>query len=314
MLKFMARRCLMAVPILLIVSTITFSLVLAIPGDPASRIAGDHATPERLQAIRDQLGLEQSLATQYFSWLNDLLHADLGTSLITQTPVLQEITSRIEVTLSLAVVSLLMGAVVGIPLGVAAARRPGGVLDRLLQIGAAMGIAMPTYWLALLALYLFSLKLNVLPIGQYVPLLEDPLGWFEHLLMPASALGAALAAEIMRQVRSAMTEVAAKPYVTTAWAVGNNRRTVTWKYMAKNAAMPVVTVLGLQFTRVLGGAVVIEQVFSLPGLGTLVVDAVRNQDLPVIQGVVLVTAIVAVLVNLMVDLSYAVLNPKVSKA
>ncbi len=185
MLKFMARRCLMAVPILLIVSTITFSLVLAIPGDPASRIAGDHATPERLQAIRDQLGLEQSLATQYFSWLNDLLHADLGTSLITQTPVLQEITSRIEVTLSLAVVSLLMGAVVGIPLGVAAARRPGGVLDRLLQIGAAMGIAMPTYWLALLALYLFSLKLNVLPIGQYVPLLEDPLGWFENLLMPA---------------------------------------------------------------------------------------------------------------------------------
>ncbi|MFS3129328.1 ABC transporter permease [Nocardioides sp. Bht2] len=310
----MVKRSLMAVPILLIVSTITFGLVLAIPGDPASRIAGDHATPDRIEAIRAQLGLDQSLMTQYGAWFSDVVRGDLGNSLITQVPVTEMITSRIEITLSLAILALLFGAVIGIPLGVAAARRPGGVVDRALQVVAAIGIAMPTYWLALLALYVLSLKLNWLPIGQYVPIAEDPWGWFQHLLMPAAVLGAALAAELMRQVRSAMIEVAAKPYVTTAWAVGNNRRLVTWKYMAKNAAMPVVTVLGMQFTRVLGGAVVLEEIFSLPGLGSLVVDAVRDQDLPVIQGVVLVSAVIAVLVNLLVDLSYGFLNPKVSKA
>lgn len=314
MLKFLVKRSLMAVPILLIVSTITFGLVLAIPGDPASRIAGDHATPERIDAIRAQLGLGDPIAVQYGAWLSNLVQGDLGSSLMTQVPVVEMISSRIEITLSLAILALLFGALAGVPLGIASARRAGGKLDRLLQVVAAVGIAMPTYWLALLALYVLTLKLNLLPIGQYVPIAEDPVGWFKHLLMPAAVLGAALAAELIRQVRSAMIEVNAKPYITTAWAVGNNRRLVTWKYMAKNAAMPVVTVLGLQFTRVLGGAVVLEEIFSLPGLGSLVVDAVRDQDLPVIQGVVLVSAVVAVLVNLLVDLSYAFLNPKVSRA
>lgn len=311
MLKFALKRCLMAIPILLIVSTITFALVLAIPGDPAARIAGDYATAESIAAIREQLGLNQPLITQYVEWLGRLLQGDLGKSLITQTPVIESISERLEVTISLAMMSLLLGAVFGISLGVLAARSNGGPLDRILQIGSALGIAMPTYWLALIGLYVVSLKIELFPVGQYVSFTESPLGWLEHLALPSLVLSVALAAELVRQVRSAMIEVGRKPYVTTAHAAGHRRRTVTVKYMAKNAAMPVVTVLGLQFTRVLGGAVVIEQIFSLSGIGSLVLDAVRDQDLPVIQGVVLAAAFIAVMVNLLVDLSYAALNPKV---
>lgn len=311
MKRYILIRTLMVIPILFLVSVVGFGLVLLIPGDPAASLAGENATPESLAAIRANLGLDRPAYVQYFDWLRGVLGGDLGTSLISRASVGESILERIPVTLSLAGLALLMGSTAGILAGVVSARRKDGLLDRFLTLVASTSIAMPTYWVALVLLLVFSLKFEWFPMSQYVPLAEDPVEWLIHLILPALALSVTFAAEMLRQVRSAMIEVGKKPYVTTARASGLRPRTITWKYMARNAALPAVTVLGMQFTRVLGGTVVIEQIFGLPGLGQYVVTAVLERDMPVIQGVVLATAVAAVLVNLLVDISYCWFDPRV---
>lgn len=311
MLWYTAKRLLMLVPVTLIVSLATFGLLLAVPGDPAAQIAGPNATAEQLDQIRERLGLDQSIVQQYLSWLGGVLHGDFGTSLISMRDVTTMVVERLPVTLSLAFFALFLGTFFGVILGTIAALRKGSALDRGLTVFASLGIATPNYWLGLLLILAFSLHLRWLPSSQYVPLTEDPVGWAQHLILPGLALGAAFIAETTRQVRSAIIEVKDLPYITTARAQGARPTAVIGKYVAKNAAIPVLTVIGLQFTRILGGTVLIEQIFSLPGMGTLMISAVLSRDIPVVQGVMFGAVMVAVLVNLVVDLSYAALNPKV---
>lgn len=301
----------MLVPVVLVVSLATFALLLAVPGDAASQIAGPNATPEQIETIREQLGLNRPLFVQYFTWLGQILQGNLGNSLISGRPVADMIVERLPVTLSLAFFALLIGTVFGAVFGVIAALTKGTMIDRSLTVLSSLGIATPNYWLGLLLILLFSLTLRMLPSSQYVPLGEDPGEWLRHLILPGIALGAAFVAETTRQVRSAMLEVKDLAYVTTAKSQGQPPWTIVSKYMARNAALPVLTVIGLQFTRILSGTVLVEQIFSLPGIGTLMITAVLNRDMPVVQGVMFCAVLVAVVVNLLVDLSYAALNPKV---
>jgi len=308
---YAAKRVALLVPVLLVVSMATFAMILAVPGDPASRIAGPNATPDQVDRIREQLGLDQALPLQYLDWLGGLLTGDLGNSLLSLRPVSDMVLERLPVTISLSVTALLFGTVLGIVLGAIAALNHGKAADRAVMLFSSLGIATPNYWLALLLILFCSLKTGWFPTSQYVPFGESPSGWAEHLVLPGLALGAAFAAETTRQVRSAILEVKDLPYVTTARSQGIRPSALVGKYIAKNAAVPVITVIGLQFTRILGGAVLIEQIFSLPGIGTLMVTAVLSQDIPVVQGVIFGAVCVTVLVNLLVDLSYAAINPKV---
>lgn len=301
----------MLVPIVLVVSLATFALMLAVPGDAAAEIAGPNATPEQIDRIREQLGLDQPVLVQYLAWLGNLFQGNLGNSLMSGREVSAMLVERLPVTLSLSLLALLIGTVFGVIFGVIAALTRGSVVDRSVTMISALGIATPNYWLGLLLILLFAITLRWLPSSQYVPLGDDPVQWLRHLILPSLALGAAFVAETARQVRSAMLEVKDLAYITTAKAHGHSSGAIVSKYMAKNAALPVLTVIGLQFTRILGGAVLIEQIFSLPGIGTLMISAVLNRDMPVVQGVMFCAVIVAVLINLIVDLSYAALNPKV---
>ncbi|MFS3127026.1 ABC transporter permease [Nocardioides sp. Bht2] len=311
MLWYTCKRLLMLVPVAILVSIATFALLLAVPGDPAAEIAGPNATEAQIALVRERLGLDQSILQQYLSWLGGVVQGDFGTSLSSVRPVTEMVVERLPVTLSLAFVALLLGTVFGVLLGTIAAFHKGRLLDRFLTIFASLGIATPNYWLGLLLILAFSLTLGWFPSAQYVPIEEGVMEWGRHLVLPGLALGAAFVAETTRQVRSAVLEVKDLPYITTAKAQGMLPRAVIGKYIAKNAAVPVLTVIGLQFTRILSGTVLIEQIFGLPGIGTLMISAVLGRDMPVVQGVMFGAVMVAVLMNLLVDLSYAALNPKV---
>lgn len=311
MLWYTLKRLVMLVPIVLLVSLATFSLLLAVPGDPAAQIAGPNASPEQIALIRSQLGLDQPVFIQYFTWLGHLVQGNFGTSLLSLRPVADMLVERLPVTLSLAFFTLLIGTVFGVLFGTIAALYKGSWIDRVLTMLSSLGIATPNYWLGLLFILVFALTFRILPSSQYISLTEDPMEWLRHLILPSFALGAAFIAETARQVRSAMLEVKDLPYITTARSHGHSPLALVGKYMAKNAALPVLTVIGLQFTRILGGTVLIEQIFSLPGIGTLMITAVLSRDIPVVQGVMFGAVLVAVIVNLLVDLSYAALNPKV---
>lgn len=311
MLWYTLKRIAMLVPVIFTVSVATFGLLLAVPGDPAVEIAGPNATTEQIAAVRERLGLDQSVFQQYGSWLVGVIQGDFGVSLVSMRSVTDMVVERLPVTLSLAFVALFIGTFFGVILGTIAALNRGTLLDRSLGVFASLGIATPNYWLGLLLILAFSLTLGWLPSSQYVPLGEDPVGWARHITLPGLALGAAFVAETTRQVRSAVLEVKDLPYITTARSQGMGPVALVGKYVAKNAAVPVLTVIGLQFTRILGGTVLVEQIFSLPGIGTLMVSAVLGRDIPVVQGVMFGAVMVAVIVNLAVDLSYAALNPKV---
>jgi len=310
-LRYAISRLLTLIPVMFIASLATFGLLLLVPGDPAEQIAGPGATEKQIELLREQLGLDQPAAIQYWNWLMNLLHGSLGTSLLDRRPVSDMVIERLPVTMSLAFVALLLGTVLGLIFGIIAAYSKGNPLDRSLTVFSSLGIAVPNYWLALLLILLFSTTLRVLPSSSYIPIEKDPGAWFTHLILPGLALGAAFVAETTRQVRSAVLEVKDLPYVTTARAQGMRPIALIGKYIGKNAALPVLTIIGLQFTRILGGVVLIEQIFSLPGIGTLLIRAVLGRDIPVVQGVMFGAVLVAVVVNLVVDLLYAALNPKV---
>jgi peptide/nickel transport system permease protein len=311
LLNLVVRRLLAVVPLLFLVTFLAYGMVLLIPGDPAIAIAGENATAEQVEATRERLGLNDPFLVQYGRWIGNAVQGDLGQSLFTNRSVRDAIFDRLPVTLVLTGTALALATAVALPAGILAALRRGSWVDRATTVSATVGVAMPNFWLGLLLVLVFAVSNRWLPAIGYVPFTEDPVRWAKHIILPAIALGAAACAEITRQLRSAVIDVVEQDYVRTARAKGLQKRKIIVKHVLKNAAIPVVTVLGLQVTRLLGGAVIIEQVFALPGMGQLAVLAVFDRDVPMILGVVLVASVVAVVVNLLVDLSYGWFNPKV---
>jgi peptide/nickel transport system permease protein len=309
------RRLFALIPILLIVSFGVFMLSELVPGDPAVTLAGgDRATPERIAAIREQLGLEQPLLQRYGSWLADAVRFDFGRSIYggeTGPTVIEDIWRRLPVTLSIVAAGVTFSTLIGVPLGVLAGLRPGSLLDRLCSTSIMVGLAIPNFLLALLLVWAFAIRFRWFPSIGFTPLTESPFEWLKSILLPGLALGMAAAASVGRQVRAALVEVVYSNYVRTAWAKGCSPMRAIGKHALKNAAIPAVTVLGLQISALIGGAVLVEQIFSLPGIGTYMLRALTNSDVPIIQGVVVFFVLTHVVVNLIVDISYGLLNPKV---
>lgn len=311
MLRLIVRRLAALVPLLIIVTMVVWALLLLIPGDAAVSIAGESATPEQVAAVRSELGLDDPVIVRYLRWLGGVLQGDLGTSLFTSYEVSEAITDRLPVTISLVATSFVLSALIGIPAGVIAATRRGTWIDRTLTVGTSVGIAVPNFWLGLILITFLGQKLDWFPTGGYVDLTDDPAQWAYHIALPALTLALAAAAEIGRQTRASMVDVLDQDFVRTHRAKGLPRRRIIMRYGLKSALMPVVTVAGLQVARLFGLSTIVEQIFNMQGVGQLAVDSVFKRDVPMIQGVVLLVTLIVVLVNLVVDVSYGYLNPKV---
>jgi peptide/nickel transport system permease protein len=313
LISFVVRRLLITIPLLLLISFGVFSLVLILPGNPALTLAGGiHSNPAEVARITRQLHLNEPFWRQYLRWLNGVLHGNLGNSLFTPNEsVASGIATRFPVTLFLAVGGTLLSVMIGIPAGILAGVRNGTAPDRLVTVGSSLGVAIPDFWLALLLVIVFAVDVHILPSLGYVEWSTSPWQWFEHLILPWLALGLGGSASVARQVRGALIDTLDQDYMRTAVAKGLSPRAVIGKHALKNALSPAVTVIGIQFGYLLGGTFIIEQIFSLPGIGEYILQAISAKDLPVIQGVVLITATSFVLINLIVDVLYGYLNPKV---
>jgi peptide/nickel transport system permease protein len=311
MLAYIVRRVLATIPVMAVVALFVFSLLYIAPGDPAAVIAGDQATPADVERIRQSLGLDRPFLVQFGDWLWHIAHANLGTSMFTGLPVTQMIAQRIEPTLSLMAVTLVFAISVAVPLGVVAAWRAGTLLDRAIMAFAVFGFSVPVFVVGYLLAYVFALELEWLPVQGYTPLSEGLWPWFENLILPAVALGCVYIALIARITRATMLEVLAQDYIRTARAKGIGQPGILFIHALKNASVPIVTVIGIGIALLIGGAVVTESVFVIPGLGRLTIDAILRRDYPVIQGVVLLFSFVYVLVNLSIDLLYTVLDPRI---
>jgi peptide/nickel transport system permease protein len=311
MLAYIVRRILATIPVMAVVALFVFSLLYIAPGDPAAVIAGDQATPADVERIRQSLGLDRPFLVQFGDWVWHIVHANLGTSMFTGLPVTEMIAQRIEPTLSLMAVTLVFAIAVAVPLGVVAAWRAGSLLDRAVMAFAVFGFSVPVFVVGYLLAYLFALRLEWLPVQGYTPLSEGLWPWFENLILPAIALGCVYIALIARITRASMLEVLAQDYIRTARAKGIGQPGILFVHALKNASVPIVTVIGIGIALLIGGAVVTESVFVIPGLGRLTIDAILRRDYPVIQGVVLLFSFVYVLVNLLIDLLYTVLDPRI---
>ena len=311
MLPFILRRFLTAIPTLLIVTLMVFTIQRMLPGDPALILAGEQQDPEVIAFIRAKYRLDDPVPVQYFAWLGQVARGDLGRSIRTNQPVTELIFEKLPVTAELALLSLLVALVIAIPIGVISAVRKDTPLDYAGTVFALSGLSIPNFWLGIMLILLVSVQWNLLPASGYVEFGKDPVGNLERMIMPAFVLGTGLAAVLMRQMRSSMLEVLKQDYVRTAQAKGLMRRIVVLRHALRNALIPVVTILGLQMGALLSGAVLTEQVFTIPGFGKLVVDAVFNRDYAVVQGVVLFTAAAYIAINLLVDIAYAALNPRI---
>jgi peptide/nickel transport system permease protein len=309
---FIARRLAAMVPLLFLITLGVYALGLLIPGDPARTLAGGvNAQPSEIARIRNQLHLNEPFFAQYWRWVTHAMRGDLGTSLFQHESVASVISSRFPLTLSLALGGLAVSILIGLPIGILAGTRPGRAADRSGTVLSSAGIAIPDFFLAIVLALIFAVKLHVLPDLGYVGLTHSPWGWFQHLLLPWIALGLAGGATLARQVRGQMIDVLDQDYIRTARSLGIPERQVIHRLALKNALTPAMTVVGIQFAFLLGGTVIIEQIFSIPGMGTLMLQAIDTKDLPIIQGVVLLTAVIFVVVNLLVDIGYGILNPKV---
>lgn len=311
MLGLFLRRLLVSVPLLLVVSFLVFSLIVLVPGDPAVALAGPNPGPEQIAVVRESLGLNDPFLVQYWRWLAAALHGDLGVSLFTSQTVWSAITSRLPTTLSLAGFALVLAIVLGVAVGSIAGLRPGTWIDRVATTTASVGVAVPYFWVGMILVLLLSIDHSVLPAVGYVPLTTDPVEWLKHLVLPGTALALAPAAVIARQTRASVAQVMTEDYVRTAKAKGLAPLRVVGKHALKNAALPVVTVFGIEANRLIGGTVVIEQLFALPGIGQLAYQGVFSRDFPVVQGVVLVAALMVLLINIFVDVSYGYFNPRI---
>ena len=311
MLVYILRRLMATIPVMAVVSLLVFSLLFFAPGDPAALIAGDQATPDDIERVRLRLGLDRPFFTQFSSWLARLAQGDLGTSLFTNLPVAEMIAQRIEPTLSLMALTLTLAVVIAVPLGVAAAWCTGTWIDRVIMAIAVFGFSVPGFVVGYALAYVFALELNWLPVQGYTPLSKGVWPWLRNLILPAVSLGFVYVALIARITRASMLEVLQQDYIRTAKAKGLGLVGILFIHALKNAAVPVVTVIGIGFALLIGGAVVTESVFAVPGLGRLTVDAILRRDLPVIQGVVLMFSLTYVLVNMTIDILYTFIDPRI---
>lgn len=310
MIAYIARRLLLLAPVTLVVGTITFALIHITPGDPAAVMLGPEATPEQVARLQDELGLDDPLIVQYPRWLLGVVRLDLGDSLFLDMPVSQAIRDRIVPTLQLALYSMAIALVIGVPAGIIAAIRQNSWFDHVFRLVSIGGIAVADFFLGMLLILVFAVTLNWLPSGGYVAFSTDPLRHLTSMLLPSLALGVSIAGLPARLIRSTMLDVLHEDYIRTAIAKGLSPNDVAVRHALRNALMPAVTVLGYTLGDVLGGAVVVETVFNLPGMGQLVVDSIARRDFPIIQGIVMVIAVGYLVTNLLVDVLYVYLDPR----
>ncbi|WP_222707807.1 ABC transporter permease [Zeimonas arvi] len=308
---YIVKRLLATIPVMGVVALFVFSLLYLSPGDPAAVIAGDIATEEDIARIRASLGLDQPYLVRFGHWLWALAQGDLGTSIFTNLPVTQLIAQRVEPTVALTLCTLIVSIVIAVPLGVIAAARAGGWVDRMVMAISVMGFSVPVFVLAYLLIGLFSIQLEWLPVQGYKSLSEGFVPFIRHMILPSVALGIVYMALIARITRASMLDVLSQDYVRTAQAKGLAPQTVLVGHALKNAAVPVVTIIGIGVALLIGGVVVTETVFAIPGIGRLTVDAILRRDYPIIQGVTLLFSAVYVIVNLLVDLSYTLFDPRI---
>ena len=311
MLGYVLKRTLATIPVMAFVALFVFSLLYIAPGDPAAVIAGDQASPEDVEKIRKSLGLDRPFVARFAEWSLQVLLGDLGRSIFTGLPVTELIAQRIEPTVSLMIVTLILSILVAIPIGVVAAWRAGGWLDRGFMGFAVLGFSVPVFVVGYLLAYVFALELDWLPVQGYTPISKGLWPWLENLILPAIALGFVYIALIARITRATMLEVLSQDYIRTARAKGLGETAVLFMHALKNASVPIITVIGIGVALLIGGAVVTESVFAIPGLGRLTIDAIVRRDYPLIQGIVLMFSFVYVLVNLAVDLIYTLVDPRI---
>ena len=314
--QYLLRRLFYFVPVVFLVSVVIFSITMLMPGDPAMAFLGDAMGQDKVayEAMRKELGLDQPVPVQYANWLRRALHGNLGRSIRTHEGVIEGLAARLPVTLELTMLGLGIALVIALPVGIISATRPNSLLDSVGTVLAIGGVAIPEFWLGIVMIYLFAVRLHWLPSSGYVPLSVGLWPNLQSMIMPAIALGMTLNAVTMRQVRASLLEVLQQEYVTVARAKGLSEPTVVRAHAVKNALIPVVTVIGLQVGRLLGGAVVVEAIFALPGMGRLAADSIFFRDFPMLQGVVLVMAGAVLLFNLLTDLLYAYLDPRIRYA
>ena len=311
MLAHIVRRIVATIPVMAIVALFVFSLLYIAPGDPAAVIAGDQASPEDIEKIRIGLGLDRPFLVRFGEWSWSILQADLGTSMFTGLPVTKLIAQRLEPTLSLMVVTLILAVTIAVPMGVIAAWKAGTWIDRALMAFAVFGFSVPVFVVGYLLAYVFALQLDWFPVQGYTPIARGFWPWLENLVLPAVALGCVYIALIARITRASMLEVLQQDYIRTARSKGMGQGGILFVHALKNAAVPIVTVIGIGVALLIGGAVVTESVFAIPGLGRLTIDAIVRRDYPLIQGIVLLFSFVYVLVNLAVDVLYTLLDPRI---
>jgi peptide/nickel transport system permease protein len=313
MIAYIARRILLTIPAMIAMSIIVFFIIRLVPGDPVLVILGLRATPESIAVLRNQLRLDDPLWVQYLNWSGDLLRGDLGQDYRTGESITDMLLTRLPVTLEVALLSIFVAATLGVPIGVLSATRRGAA-----ELGSStlnvLGISIPDFWLGVMLILLFSAHLRWLPSSGYVPLSESVTQNLKHMILPAITLGLNFAAVLTRTTHAAVTEVLRRPYVQTARAKGLQERSVVLGHVVKNAAIPIVTVMGMQFGYALGGAIVIEYIFSLPGVGQLTLNAVLARNYPVIQGAVLLVTFLFMFANILTDSMYAALDPRIRQS
>ncbi|MGY1551348.1 ABC transporter permease [Microbacterium sp. A588] len=299
--------------ILVFVATtlLVFSLTSLVPGDPALTLAGEDADPATVDLIREELGLNRPWLVQYATWFGGLFVGDLGTSFVHRVPVSGLIVDRFPATMSIALSAIAIAVIAGVLVGMLAAAYRGRLADRITTVLSTLGIVTPNFWVGMLLILAFSFAIPIFPAVGYTPFEDNPGDWLAHITLPAIALALSVGAELQRQTRSSVSDILTQDYIRTARSQGLSRSRVLWTRALKNGSLPVVTVIGYQMAGLLGGSVVVEKVFNIPGLGTLAINSVFAKDLPVLQGIVLVTTVIVLIVNFLTDVLYTVLNPKV---
>lgn len=311
MFRFILQRIFATIPVMFVVAVFIFLMLRLSPGDPATVIAGDYATPEAIARIRANLGLDEPLPVQFVAWIGNLLTGDLGISIFSNLPVTTLIAQRVEPTVALACTTLILILVVAVPLGTIAAWKANTWIDRTIMIGAVLGFSIPVFVLAYIFIYVFAIRFGWLPVQGYVSPSVDVVKFARHMVLPTVALSGFLIALIARMTRASVREVLDEDYIRTAHAKGLTERAVLMRHALRNAAVPIVTMIGIAVAILLSGVVVTETVFNIPGLGRLVVDAILKRDYPIIQGLIIVFSFVYILINLIVDIIYTALDPRI---
>lgn len=312
MILFALRRFVTTVPTLFIVTLLVFGLVRFLPGDPARLMLGEYASPQAISELRERMGLNRPIPVQYGIWLASIVRGDMGNSLVDNTPVTRLIFTKLPTTVELAILSMIVALLIAIPAGIISAVYRGGALDNFVTLGSLVGISLPNFFLGILLVFFFSVQLRWVPASGFVSLTQDPARNLSLMIMPAITLGVGLGAILTRYLRASLLETLGQDYIRTAASKGVPATTVILKHGLRNAIIPVITTFGLQLGTLLGGAIITEQIFSIPGFGRLLVDAVSTRDLPVVQGVVLMAAAAVFLVSFLVDILYAAADPRIT--